>query len=217
MPHSVTIFSLHEDGLWVIFSTMRKLSHPCSTAGIAILILSLAVSVFMSPGPLYAQGVFLPSYGQGKINVRVYTDYFCVPCRAGEPKIESLLADLVKGNKIKLTFVDTPAHPETPLYARYFLYILNHKKDFEHALFARNALFDAASIKIITKEKLEEFLAHKGIRYKSFDAKQTFDAMSKYIKDDGVKSTPTVVIDNGSQKQQFIGVDNIVKALELLK
>jgi thiol:disulfide interchange protein DsbA len=195
---------------------MRKQSHSCSTAGIAILILSLAVSVFMSPGPLYAQG-FLPSYGQGKINVRVYTDYFCVPCRDGEPKIDSLLTDLIRGNKIKLIFVDTPAHQETPLYARYFLYILNNKKDFEHALFARAALFDAASIKIITKEKLEEFLAQKGIRYKSFDAKQTFDAMSKYIKDDGVRSTPTVVIDNGSQKQQFTGVDNIVKALELLK
>ena len=182
-----------------------------------MLILSLAAGVFMSPETLYAQGVFLPSYGQGKINVRVYTDYFCVPCRAGEPKIEALLTNLVKGNKIKLTFVDTPAHQETPLYARYFLYILNNKKDFEHALFARAALFDAASIKIITKEKLEEFLAQKGIRHKSFDTKQTFDTMNKYIKDDGVKSTPTVVIDNGSQKQQFIGVDKIVNGLELLK
>jgi protein-disulfide isomerase len=196
---------------------MRKQSHSCPTAGIAILFLSLVSCIFISPGPLYAQSVFLPSYGQGKINVRVYTDYFCVPCRAGETKIDSLLADLIKGNKIKLIFVDTPGHPETPLYARYFLYISNHKKDFEHALFVRNALFDAASIKIITKEKLEEFLAQKGIRYKSFDAKQTFDTMSKYIKDDGVRSTPTAVIDNGSQRQQFIGVDKIVNALELLK
>jgi protein-disulfide isomerase len=217
MPHTVTIFSLHAEGLWVILISMKKPSNIYSRTGIAILFLSLVFCIFMSPGPLYAQGVFLPSYGQGKINVRVYTDYFCVPCRAGEPKIEALLTNLVKGNKIKLTFVDTPAHQETPLYARYFLYILNNKKDFEHALFARAALFDAASIKIITKEKLEEFLAQKDIRYKSFDAKQTFDTMNKYIKDDGVKNTPTVVIDNGSQKQQFIGVDKIVTALELLK
>jgi thiol:disulfide interchange protein DsbA len=196
---------------------MRKQSHNCSILGIFILILSLAVGVLVSAGPLHCQGILLPSYGQGKISVRVYTDYFCVPCRDGEPKIEALLTNLVKANKIKLTFIDTPAHQETPLYARYFLYILNDKKDFEHALFARNALFDAASIKIITRDKLEEFLAQKGVRYKSFDAKQTFDAMSKYIRDDGVKSTPTVVIDNGSQKQQFIGVDKIVNALELLK
>jgi hypothetical protein len=41
--------------------------------------------------------------------------------------------------------------------------------------------------------------------------------MSQYIRDDGVKSTPTVVIDDGTQKQPFSGVDNIIKALELLK
>jgi protein-disulfide isomerase len=213
----VTIFSLHAEVLWVILISMKKLFNIYSLTGIAILFLSLVFCIFMLPGPLHAQGVFLPSYGQGKINVRVYTDYFCVPCRAGEPKIDSLLVDLIKNNKITLTFIDTPGHPETALYARYFLYISNHKKDFEHARFVRNALFDAASIKIITKEKLEEFLAQKGIKYKSFDAKQTFDAMSKYIKDDWVRSTPTVVIDNGSQKQQFIGVDKIVNALELLK
>jgi protein-disulfide isomerase len=196
---------------------MRKQSHSCPILGIFILILSLAIAVLLSPGPLHGQGVLLPSYGQGKINVRVYTDYFCVPCRDGEAKIEALLTNLVKANKIKLTFVDTPAHQETPLYARYFLYILNDKKDFEHALFARNALFDAASIKIITRDKLEEFLGQKGVRYRSFDAKQTLDAMSKYIRDDGIKSTPTVVIDNGSSKQQFIGVDKILNALDLLK
>jgi thiol:disulfide interchange protein DsbA len=197
---------------------MKKLSDIGSPAGIAILILSLVVCISLSPGPLCAQGgILIPSFGQSKINVRVYTDYFCGPCRAGEPRIEALLLDLVKLNTIRLTFVDTPVHPETPLYARYFLYILNNKKDFDHVLMARRALFDAASIKIITKEKLEEFLTQKGIMYKSFDAKQTFDAMSKYIKNDGVKSTPVVVIDIGGQKQQYTGVDNIVKALELLK
>lgn len=196
---------------------MQRLSNVGSPVHKAILILSLVASILLSSGHVCAQGLFLPSYGQGKITVRVYSDYFCVPCRAGEPKIEAILIDLVKSNKIKLTFIDTPVHQETPLYARYFLFIVNQKKDFEHALFARNALFDAASIKIITKEKLEEFLAHKGIRYKPFDAKQTLDAMSKYIRDDGVKNTPTVVIDTGTQKQLYIGVDNIIRALELLK
>jgi len=149
--------------------------------------------------------------------VRVYTDYFCVPCRAGESRIEPLLADLVKKKKITLTFIDTPVHPETPLYARYFLYITQYKKDFDYVLSARNALFDAATIKIITGDRLEEFLAGKGIKFKTFDARQTLDAMSRSILDDGVKNTPTVVIDNGSQKERFVGVDKIVSALELLK
>jgi thiol:disulfide interchange protein DsbA len=194
-----------------------KRSPGMMSAAMATIILSLLAFVSLTPGSLYAQGVLLPSYGQGKINVRVYTDYFCGPCRAGEPKIEALFSELVKANKIKLMFVDTPGHRETTLYAQYFLYVLNNKKDFEHALFARRALFDAASIKIIAKEKLEEFLTQKSIGFKPFDAKSTLNAMSQYIKNDGVKATPTVVIDNGSQKQLFSGVDNIIKALDLLK
>jgi thiol:disulfide interchange protein DsbA len=196
---------------------MKSSPHIGASARIAILTLLLVSSISLIPGPLNAQGVLLPTYGQGKISVRVYTDYFCVPCREGEPKIESLLTDLVKKNKITLTFIDTPVHPETPLYARYFLYVSIYKKDLEYALFARNALFDAASIKIITRDKLEEFLTHKGVRFKPFDTKQTFDAMTKYIKDDGVKNTPTVIIDKGSQKERFIGVEKIISALELLK
>jgi protein-disulfide isomerase len=187
------------------------------SAAMSVIILLLIVCISLTPGTLYAQGLLLPSYGQGKINVRVFTDYFCGPCRAGEPRIEALFSELVKANKIKLMFVDTPGHRETTLYAQYFLYALNNKKGFEYALLARRALFDAASIKIITKEKLEEFLTQKSIGFKPFDTKMTMNAMSQYIRDDGVKNTPTVVIDNGTQKQQFSGVENIVKALELLK
>lgn len=183
----------------------------------AAIILLLVVSVSLFPCSLNAQSVLLPSYGQGKIAVRVYTDYFCGPCRAGEPKIEALLSELVKANKIKLMFVDTPAHRETALYAQYFLYILNYKKDFEHILTARRALFDSASNKIVTKERLEEFLAQKGIGFRTFDTKSTLMAMNQYIKDDKIRATPTIVIDNGTQKEQFSGADNIVKALELLK
>jgi protein-disulfide isomerase len=195
---------------------MKKSFNLNSTA-MSVIILSLIVCISLTPGTLYAQGVLLPSYGQGKISVKVYTDYFCVPCRGGEPKIEALLSGLVKANKIKLMFVDTPGHRETALYAQYFLYTLNNNKGFEYALLARRTLFDAASIKIITKERLEEFLIQKGVEFKPFDTRPTLNTMSQYIRDDGVKSTPTVVIDNGTQKQPFSGVDNIIKALELLK
>jgi len=71
--------------------------------------------------------------------------------------------------------------------------------------------------KITAKEKLEEVLTQKGIGFKPFDPKQTFNAMSQYIKDDGVRATPTIIIDNGTEKQPFVGIDNIVNALELLK
>ena len=31
-----------------------------------------------------------PSYGSGPVEVRLYTDYFCPPCRAMEPAVEPL-------------------------------------------------------------------------------------------------------------------------------
>ena len=50
----------------------------------------------------------LPTFGQGEIQVILYTDYFCPPCRSMEPDVEPILKDLMKTGKINLTFVDTP-------------------------------------------------------------------------------------------------------------
>jgi thiol:disulfide interchange protein DsbA len=181
------------------------------------LLLCLVFTFFSQAIPIHAQSVFIPSYGQGKISVRLYTDYFCVPCRNSEPKVEALLRDLVKRNVIKLTFADTPVHRQTPLYANYFLYILNKKNGFDHALFARAALFEAAASNIEEKDQLEEFLKKKGLNFKAFDTKPTFNALNKFIIEDRVKSTPSCVIDNGVQTQLYAGGDNIVRALELLR
>lgn len=188
-----------------------------TSAPATILILALLWVTVIFPNSLGAQSVNLLTFGEGKVGVRVYTDYFCGPCRAGEPKIEALLHELVHRKSIKLTFVDTPVHQETQLYARYFLYVLNSKKDFDHALLARRALFDAASIRIITREKLEEFLTRKGIGFIPFDVKPTLAVINQYMNEDGVKSTPTVVIDIQGKKQRHSGTENIVKALQSLQ
>lgn len=180
--------------------------------------LLLLIFIISLPVPMVqAQTILMPSFGQGKVTVRMYTDYFCGPCRAAEPRIEPLIADLVKRNIVKLTFIDTPVHKQTPLYANYFLYILNKKKDFDHVLLARAALFEAANNKIEGKDGLEEFLKKKGIGFKAFDVKPTLGAMNRYIAEDAVRGTPACVVDNGTQKQVFSGGDNIVRALELLK
>lgn len=164
-----------------------------------------------------AEDILMPSFGKGAITVRMYTDYFCVPCQSAEQRIEYLVADLVKRNIIRITFIDTPVHKQTLLYANYFLYILNRKNDFDHILFARTALFDAARRKIEEKAGLEEFLRKKGIMFKFLDTKSTLAAMNAYIKSDAVRSTPACIIDNGKQKQLFSGADQIIKALELLR
>lgn len=184
---------------------------------IPCLILLVALSLSLRVPSVPAQTVLMPSFGEGKITARMYTDYFCGPCRAAEPRIEPLLADLVKRNVIKITFIDTPVHRQTTLYANYFLYILNMKKDFDHVLWARTALFEAAGNKIEDTERLEEFLKKKGIGFKPFNVKPTLAAMNKCISEDAIKGTPACVINSGGQKQVFSGGDTIVRALELLR
>lgn len=167
--------------------------------------------------PVYAEDPLLPSFGNGQIKVRLYADYFCGPCSALEPKLEPVITDLVKKDIINVTFIDTPMHAQTTLYARYFLYILNEKKDFDHALLARAALFEAAKERITESEKLETFIKEKGIRFKPFDAKPTFGIFSSYLKEDRINSTPTCIIYNGEKKDKFTGATDIIKAIEGLK
>lgn len=167
--------------------------------------------------PAFADDVSLFSFGSGQIKVRLYTDYFCNPCRALEPQLEPIIRSLMKKGTITITFADTPIHPpQTILYAKYFLYALNQKTDFEGALRVRTVLFDAAKEKITEKEKLETFIKDKGIRIKPFDTTPTFKVLEGYLKEDMINSTPTCVIYKSGKKEKFLGA-NIIKALEELR
>ena len=161
--------------------------------------------------------MFLLSFGKGKVETRLYSDYFCTACRALEPKIEYLLADLVKRNVITLTFVDTPLHKQSALYARYFLYVLNSKKELGHALKARSLLFEAAKQNITGKEQLEAFLTSKGIAFKPFDPQPVFTTLQQYLRSDQIRATPTCVMIKGDKKDFYQGSDNITRILESLK
>ena len=167
--------------------------------------------------PVFADNVLMPSFGNGKVKVRIYTDYFCGPCSALEPRLENMLVQLVKRDTANLTFIDTPIHAPTPTYARYFLYILNEKSDFDYVLRMRAALFEAAKANITDKEKLEQYLHKNQVRFKQFDTKATFTALQRYIDEDGINSTPTVVIYNGQSKNVYKGGAEIIKGLEQLK
>ena len=158
-----------------------------------------------------------PSFGSGKILVRLYTDYFCSPCRAMEPKIEPVLTELVKKNIINLTFVDTPIHKSSSLYARYFLYILNEKNEFEFALLARSVLIGASLEKISDTTKLEAYLKGKGIRFKAFDIKPIIDIFNGYFNNDKINSTPICVISQGGKIERYSGGPEILSALERLE
>ncbi len=164
--------------------------------------------------PVYAEDFPMPSFGNGQIKVRLYTDYFCGPCRSLESQLEDMIKDLVRKNVITTTFIDTPIHPpHTNLYAKYFLYILYEKNDFVHALRARAILFEAAKNNITGKEKLEAFLKKKGIRFKPFDIRPTLSILNSYLQGDTINATPTCVIYRGGKKDTYTGPANIVKAL----
>ena len=167
--------------------------------------------------PVLADTVLMPSFGKGKVKVRIYTDYFCGPCSQLEPKLEGVLANLVKNNTANVTFIDTPIHAPTPTYARYFLYILNEKADFDYALRMRAILFGAAKNNITDKEKLEEYLLKNQVRFRQLDTKPTFTTLQRYLDEDGINSTPTVVIYTGQNKGVYKGGPEILKALDQLK
>jgi thiol:disulfide interchange protein DsbA len=186
------------------FERSRKISV---TAAIFLGFILFLVLFHGSATLVYAAETLLPSFGNGPVNVRLYTDYFCKPCSSLEPKLEPVITDLVKKRVITITFVDTPVHKETTLYAKYFLYILNEKKEFNHALQARAILFEAAKQEITDSKRLEAFILQKGMRWKPFDVKTTFGVLGSYLNEDNIKSTPTCVIESKGKKERFTGAD----------
>ena len=177
----------------------------------------LIFSVFFegSATPVYADEIPLSSFGKGPVQVRLYTDYFCGPCRALEPKLEPTIRSLVKKGVISITFIDTPVHPQTALYARLFLYALNQNRSFDEALRARSVLFSASRQKIKDKDQLEAFVTGMGIKIKPFDTRPVFAVFSGFLKEDAINATPTCVIYRDDKKEKVTGSE-ILNALERL-
>lgn len=201
----------------MFFLNIRK-----ATARLAVLCMAASLVLFAvcfkgSVTPLYAADTLFPSFGTGTTKVRIYTDYFCPPCRVMEPDIEPILTELVKKNIINVTFVDTPFSKASVMYSRYFLYIINEKKDFDLALIARSVLIGAVPEKITDQAKLEEYLKNKGMKFKPFETKPTFDLLNNYLKDDKIRSTPTCVIEQGGKTEHYSGGPDILSALERLR
>jgi hypothetical protein len=127
-----------------------------------------------------------------------------------------MISDLTKKGKIKITFIDTPIHRQTVLYAQYFLYSINDKRDFHSAMKARTVLFNAAKENITDSNKLEKYLQSNGIQLRRFDTKSVFASYSGYLKQDGINSTPTLSIYNGQEKKIFKGTNEILQAMKML-
>lgn len=179
-------------------------------AGFCILVLMLGVAC-------PAGETVVPAFGEGKINVRLYTDYFCPPCRDMEPDIEPILTELVREKLIRLTFVDTPFYRSSPLYARYFLYAMNEKNTLDNAFFVRRSLIEAAKKQIYDAQKLEAFLNERKIGFRSYDVKPVFSTLSGYLKQDNIEKTPTCLIEKNGKTHKYEGKPDITDALGKLR
>jgi thiol-disulfide isomerase/thioredoxin len=193
-----------------------SLGRPKFSRSIPAIVVLLLVFLCGASKPAISQEIVPTSFGKGKVQVRLYTDYFCGPCSRMEPKVENILADLVRRNVITLTFVDTPVHKTTTLYARYFLYVCNFDRTLAVVLRSRAVLFDAAKNKIEDKEGLEEYLRKNNVRFREMDPRPAFAALSSLMSEDDIRSTPTCVIIRDGKKGVFAGEADITKALEIL-
>lgn len=177
----------------------------------------LIVAACGAPVTCMSAETFLPSFGKGMVKVRLYSDYFCPPCRSMEPRVEPVIADLVKDNVVTLTFADTPFYRYSSLYVRYFLYAINEKKDLEHAFYVRRSLIEAAKSGLDSPDKLETFLKGKKIALKPFDLRPTFETLSRHLKEDAIDATPSCVIETDGKTSKCSGAGNIIEALGKLQ
>jgi len=179
--------------------------------------LVLTGSVIVNEGLAEEKSLPFPSYGSGPVEVRLYTDYFCSPCREMEPCVEPILKQQIKKNAIRLTLVDVPSSKLTPLYARNFLYAIKENNDSEHAFRVRNILQNAAAGKDVkTQKQIEALFKEKGIAFSVWDPKPAFDRYNYLIQEDKIRGTPTCVVIKDGQKKIFVGDHEIIDALKAL-
>lgn len=187
----------------------------------AILFVAIGFSVFLclfsgSVTPAYAEETRVPTFGNGPVKVRLYTDYFCPPCRSMELDLEPIIIDLVRRWIAAVTFVDTPVHRETILYAKCLLGIADGGSDISQILRARAALFKAAEKNIRSLPELEAFLGERDLKCRFLDSTQTFETFRKHLRDDRIDSTPSCVVEGPSGRKKYTGARAILRALTRL-
>ncbi len=173
-----------------------------------------------SATPTYgAERSSVPSYGHGKYELIVFTDYFCPPCQLLESEIDPALTEFLSSGGLKVTFVDLPLHKESPLYARYFLYAARTGTGYESALYARRVLFSLARKRsALSEEELKVALNSQGVTLTPYDLKPVYPELNKIISTYKVKSTPTCVIKYSNDDiRKYTGTFEIRNGLGMLR
>jgi hypothetical protein len=182
------------------------------------LFMSLAFSG--SATPAYGQDkAAVPSWGSGRYELLVFTDYFCHPCQALEAKLEPALEELLSKRGVKVTFIDLPIYKQTPLYNKYFLYAAHRGSDYKTILHARRVLFNLAkTLAAADDAALAKAFVTEGVAFKPFDAKSVQGSFNGIIKKYKVDSTPTCIIKYSAQDiRTYRGPQEIMEGIVTLQ
>lgn len=168
---------------------------------------------------LAGENALIPSYGDGKFELIVFTDYFCPPCQALEADMEPALKNILKAGGVRVTFVDVPIHQFTALYGKYFLYTVNAGAKYKDALHVRNILFALAKNNTITTDEgVANSLRKQRVVFKAYDLKKVHVALDQTMRKYNIRSTPTCVVKySDTDVNKYIGTDEIKKGLSLLQ
>ena len=200
-------------------SAMKK-THLLLSFLLPIVVCSLFIT-FISPAlAVDADKGSIPSYGQGPHEVLIFSDYFCPPCQALEPQLEPVLDELYKKGIVKISFVDTPMHKETPLFAKFYLYAAKASPDYRSAMRARQVLFALAGKENVfwMDERIEEAFRKEQIVFTPFDFRTVQPALNGLIKQHRVDATPTcVILSPGAKAEKHTGAGDILKGLRSLQ
>jgi thiol-disulfide isomerase/thioredoxin len=176
---------------------------------------------FISPAPAVdADNGSIPSYGNGPHEVLIFSDYFCPPCQALEPQLEPVLDELYTQGNVKISFVDTPMHRETPLFAKFYLFAAKAAPDYRAAVRARQVLFTLAVKEHVfwTDERIEEAFQKEKIAFTPFDFHTVQPELNGLIQQHRVDATPTcLILSPGKKAEKYTGASDILKGLKSLQ
>lgn len=155
--------------------------------------------------------------GDGPIELFVFADYFCPPCRRVEPYLEKSLLELVPLG-VRVTFVDMPFSRLAPLYARYFLYAAKAAPTLDDLLHARDVLFRIATENAATSDQeMVQALKENDVAITYFDVRPLLTRWGEIIQAHNVRSTPTcIIVKPGQEPTRHVGSEEIPKAIAQL-
>jgi hypothetical protein len=211
---------------WIIYGIGDADLSPAAKMRVPLFVFILLGYIFIiltfsgSATPAYgAEKSIVPSYGSGKYELIIFTDYFCPPCQSLESEIDPALHEFLSRGRVRVTFVDLPIHKETVLYAKYFLYAAKAGKSYKKALNARRILFALAKNRAaLSEDDLKKSLKVQGVSFTPYDLTPVYPALNTYINTHKVKSTPTcVVIYSNSDIRKYTGTAEIQSGLAMLR